>query len=644
MSGDVFGNGMLLSKHIAAAGGLRSPPHLPRSEPGCGGELRASASGCSTLPRSSWDDYDAQADLARRRRLAALRQVDPARRRGAARCSASKPRRRRPIEVMRAILRMPVDLLWNGGIGTYVKAQRRVARRSAATAPTTPSAPTAGAARQGGRRRRQPRLLAARPRRIRARPAAALNTDFIDNSAGVNTSDVEVNIKILLNPTSMRSGQAHARRRATSCSRSMTNEVAGARAAQQLPAEPGDQHARAAVAPARLSEYQHLIRSLERGGRSQPRASNSCRRRRARRAAQARPRAHAAGARGGARLQQDLAQQSPARLRRAGRSVLRQRAASATSRRRCASAIRARFRGTACAARSSPPPPPTASSIAWGRCSWRARRKKPAPSPAAIARAYTDRARDLRHAHAVGATSRRSTTASPRSVQYGMMYQTSRLLRHASYWLLRERGKRSAHRQRGARVSRRRASSSTSGADIGIGGEARAQHDATLAELTAGGVPEKLARRVAQARRCSNPRSTSWRWRATSSVPRRRRRARLFRARRRARASTGCIARSTGSRSTAPGRPPRAPACATPRMRAHRELTQQVLRTRGAARADERRRALGVAARRGARELEAHAHRDARRRARPISPRSPWASKRCAISRAARREPCASRW
>ncbi len=71
-----------------------------------------------------------------------------------------------------------------------------------------------------------------------------LNTDFIDNSAGVNTSDVEVNIKILLNPHGA-GRQAHRAATATGCS---PHDGRGLRAgaAQQLPAEPGDQHARAA--------------------------------------------------------------------------------------------------------------------------------------------------------------------------------------------------------------------------------------------------------------------------------------------------------------------------------------------------------------------------------------------------------------
>ena len=151
------------------------------------------------LPRSSWDDYDRTRISRGRRRL---RRAAPSRsrcRRKRARCSACERPPRRPIEIMRAILRMPVDLLWNGGIGTYVKASRRIERR--------------------GRRPRQRRVringrelkakvvgeggnlgFTQRGRIEYALAGGRLNTDFIDNSAGVNTSDVEVNLKILLNP------------------------------------------------------------------------------------------------------------------------------------------------------------------------------------------------------------------------------------------------------------------------------------------------------------------------------------------------------------------------------------------------------------------------------------------------------------
>ena len=107
-----------------------------------------------------------------------------------------------PAELMKAILKAPVDLLWNGGIGTYVKGEARRTPRPA-TRPTTRSGSTARTLRarcigEGGN------LGLTQAGRIEyalhgpRRGGGRINTDFIDNSAGVDTSDHEVNIKILL--------------------------------------------------------------------------------------------------------------------------------------------------------------------------------------------------------------------------------------------------------------------------------------------------------------------------------------------------------------------------------------------------------------------------------------------------------------
>ncbi len=202
--------------------------------------------------------------------------------------------------------------------------ERRVATPTSATAPTmrvrvNGSELRAKVVGEGGNLG----LHAARARRVRAARGGRLNTDFIDNSAGVNTSDVEVNIKILLNPL-MHDGQAHARRPQPLLAR-MTDEVAAlvlrnnylqSQAISTLELQ----------SAARLPEYpapDPLARALR---RAEPRARVPADGRRARRAAQERRRAHAPGAGDRARLQQDLAQQPPARLRRAGRSVLVDRA------------------------------------------------------------------------------------------------------------------------------------------------------------------------------------------------------------------------------------------------------------------------------------------------------------------------------
>ena len=126
--------------------------------------------------------------------VGAGRPGDPRRARASPRTSTELS----PPELIAAILRAPADLLWNGGIGTYVKACHRDARRRRATRPTTPSGSTAAQLRvkvvgEGGNLG-----LTQRGRIEFARTGGKINTDAIDNSAGVDCSDHEVNIKILL--------------------------------------------------------------------------------------------------------------------------------------------------------------------------------------------------------------------------------------------------------------------------------------------------------------------------------------------------------------------------------------------------------------------------------------------------------------
>ena len=103
-----------------------------------------------------------------------------------------------PAELIRAILRAPVDLLWNGGIGTYVKAvdethadvgRQGQRRASASTPPSCAAASSARAATSAS-----PSAAGSSTRSRGGR----INTDAIDNAGGVNCSDHEVNIKVLL--------------------------------------------------------------------------------------------------------------------------------------------------------------------------------------------------------------------------------------------------------------------------------------------------------------------------------------------------------------------------------------------------------------------------------------------------------------
>ena len=150
------------------------------------------------LPRSSWDDYDARADLRGRRRLPAHGEVDPALAAGPRGARASSEESLAPTDVIRAILRAPVDLLWNGGIGTRRQGLDRDRRRRRTTAPRDAIRVDANELRakvvgEGGN--------LGFTRRARVEYAAGggrINADFIDNSAGVDCSDHEVNLKILL--------------------------------------------------------------------------------------------------------------------------------------------------------------------------------------------------------------------------------------------------------------------------------------------------------------------------------------------------------------------------------------------------------------------------------------------------------------
>ena len=203
MSGDVFGNGMLLSRAHPAGGRVRPPAHLPRPGPGRRRRPIVERRRLFDLPRSSWDDYDRSLISRGRRGLAAYRQVDPDHAAGArgARHRRRRSPRCRPAELMRAILR--------GAGRPAVERRHRHLRQGgrreshadvgdkANDAIRVNGAPGAG---QGGRRGRQPRPDPARPDRVRRwrHGGPGICTDFIDNSAGVDCSDHEVNIKILL--------------------------------------------------------------------------------------------------------------------------------------------------------------------------------------------------------------------------------------------------------------------------------------------------------------------------------------------------------------------------------------------------------------------------------------------------------------
>ena len=197
MSGDVFGNGMLLSRHIklVAAFNHRHVFVDPNPDTEASWQERRRL---FNLPRSSWGDYDSslisEGGGVWDRTLKSI-PVSP-HMHEALGIDASV-NRMTPDDLISAILRAPVDLLWNGGIGTYVRAtsetDAQVGDRANDPVRVTAKDVRAKAAGEGGN------LGWTQAGRIEyARNGGRINTDFIDNSAGVDTSDHEVNIKILL--------------------------------------------------------------------------------------------------------------------------------------------------------------------------------------------------------------------------------------------------------------------------------------------------------------------------------------------------------------------------------------------------------------------------------------------------------------
>ena len=195
MSGDVFGNGLLISRHtrLVAAFDHRHVFIDPDPDPAASYAERERLFG---LPRSSWADYDAA-------KISAGGGVYP---RAAKRVPLSARAREmldiaeeqpEPAAVVRAILRAPVDLLYFGGIGTYVKAGAETQAEAGDRAND--------AVRVDGRDLRArvvgegANLAVTQAGRVEyARGGGRINTDALDNSAGVSTSDHEVNIKVLL--------------------------------------------------------------------------------------------------------------------------------------------------------------------------------------------------------------------------------------------------------------------------------------------------------------------------------------------------------------------------------------------------------------------------------------------------------------
>ncbi|MDG2481956.1 MAG: NAD-glutamate dehydrogenase [Alphaproteobacteria bacterium] len=195
MMGDVFGNGMLLSEKIRLLGAFNHLHIFIDPDPNAAVSFDERKR-MFELPRSSWADYDVSLISeggAIFERSAKSLQLSPQIRK----CFGIKQERVTPNELIHAMLKAEVELLWNGGIGTYIKASdeshAEVGDRANDSLRVNGREVGAKVFGEGGN------LGATQAGRIEyALAGGCINTDAIDNSAGVDCSDHEVNIKILL--------------------------------------------------------------------------------------------------------------------------------------------------------------------------------------------------------------------------------------------------------------------------------------------------------------------------------------------------------------------------------------------------------------------------------------------------------------
>ena len=496
MGGDVFGNGMLLSRHIRLVAAFNHQHIFLDPDP----DAEASyleRDRLFRLPRSSWSDYDPRvlskggAVLPRDAKQLAL---SPQARALLGLDSASAT----PQQVIQAILRLPVDLLWNGGIGTYVKASWE--------SNSTIGDRTNDAVRVDGRDLRCKvvgeggNLGCSQLGRIEfALRGGRVNTDFVDNSGGVDCSDHEVNIKILLDVVQRRARLATAARNRLLAD--MTDEVA-ALVLRDNYLQSQAISLQQAVAPERLGEHAHFIRSLElagvldRGLEFLPNAEDIEERRRAGQGL-TRPELAMVLSYAKIALNSQLIQSDVPEDPYLGRELdryfpdrLTKRYAQLLGEHRLKREIIATATTNSIVNRMGP--------------TFVARTQQDAGADAAtVARAYSI-ARESFDVRDLWQAIERLDTRIPADVQYAMMQDTIALIRQVTYWLIqRHRGELGIEMQ----VGRLRPGIRELAAALPhwLEGLEKQAFDARAAELAAAGVPAALAKQIAacQAMQCA---------------------------------------------------------------------------------------------------------------------------------------------
>ncbi|MFD5033750.1 NAD-glutamate dehydrogenase [Streptomyces sp. NPDC058405] len=267
MSGDVFGNGMLLSEHIRLVAAFDHRHIFLDPHPDAATSY-AERRRLFELPRSSWADYDKQLlsqgggihprtakSIPVNAHVREALGIEP----GVAKLT--------PAELMKAILHAPVDLLWNGGIGTYVKASTEsnadVGDKANDAIRVNGEDLRVKVVGEGGNLGLTQLGRIEFARRGAGGEGGKINTDAIDNSAGVDTSDHEVNIKILLNGL-VTDGDMTVKQR-NKLLAAMTDEV-GALVLRNNYAQNTALANAGAQSPSLLHAHQRFMRRLERDG------------------------------------------------------------------------------------------------------------------------------------------------------------------------------------------------------------------------------------------------------------------------------------------------------------------------------------------------------------------------------------------
>ena len=261
MAGDVFGNGMLLSEHIQLVAAFNHMHIFIDPTPDAASSFKERER-LFALPRSSWTDYNAKLISkggAIFERSAKSINLTPE----IKKALDVKADKLTPNELINAILKAPVDLFWNGGIGTYIKASSEThadaADRANDSLRVNGKELRCRVIGEGGN------LGATQRGRIEFAELGGKHnyTDAIDNSAGVDCSDHEVNIKILLDQVVAQGELTEKQRNATL--ESMTDEV-GLLVLQDNYQQTQCISVAAAQAPALMDEHARFMQNLEGAG------------------------------------------------------------------------------------------------------------------------------------------------------------------------------------------------------------------------------------------------------------------------------------------------------------------------------------------------------------------------------------------